>query len=361
MLNWLIDPTRLARLARHELLAQDGASLPRASQDPGQEVTEAAPFLRWREATRRAGLEAALDPAGRQGQLTLLVPEDAAFLAFDAELEQGGSSWAAFCADTAGLRRWLLGHVLPQPCSAQALRHSGPQLDTLGAHALRLMPPGACKLAPSEPATLTLLDASGHSARVLSSRQTGPQRHLHVIDRVLQPATQSLLDLLAQDPEHRDFLAALHRTGMHALLAANGPLTVLAPSNAGMARLAPRLGLRARELAQRPAWLRQVLLHHLLPGDCPVAELPWGEALRSVAGEALGLSPLGLLGEGDQLQPLLAGSDQPARNGRLHRVEQMLIPPSLQLEREAPASAPSTWRLPPLQPPPHQRPTSLAH
>lgn len=351
MLNWLIDPTRLARMARSELLPRDSACV---SPRPSAPV-EAPRLDRWRAAAHLAGMERALDPTASQGQLSLLVPEDAAFAAFEAELEQSGSSWAAFCEDRVALRRWLLGHVLPQPCTAQALRsHRGAALDTLGAHALRLAPASDSQAAP------TLLDARGRSAQLLSSRQTGPQRHLHVIDRVLQPATQGLLDLLAQNPEHRDFLAALRSTGLDALLAGSGPFTVLAPSNAGMARLAPRLGLRERELARQPALLRQVLLQHLLPGDCPVNDLPWGGQLRTAAGEALSFSALGLLGEGEQLQPLLPGSDQIARNGRLHQVEQLLIPPSLQDEHEASAAADELtaiplplWRAPPCAPRSH--------
>jgi len=112
MLNWLIDPTRLARMARSELLPRDSACL---SPRPSAPV-EAPRLERWRAAVHLAGMERALDPAATQGQLSLLVPEDAAFAAFEAELEQSGSSWAAFCEDRAGLRRWLLGHVLPQPC-----------------------------------------------------------------------------------------------------------------------------------------------------------------------------------------------------------------------------------------------------
>ena len=79
--------------------------------------------------------------------------------------------------------------------------------------------------------------------------------------------------------------------------------------------------------------------------------------LRTAAGEALSFSALGLLGEGEQLQPLLPGSDQIARNGRLHQVEQLLIPPSLQDEHEASAAADELtaiplplWRAPPCAP-----------
>ncbi|WP_428502947.1 fasciclin domain-containing protein [Roseateles sp.] len=351
MLNWLINPSRLARLARSELLPDGSACVsPLAPAQVNMPRLE-----RWREAVRLAGMERALDPAATQGQLSLLVPEDAAFAAFEAELEQSGSSWAAFCEDRAALRRWLLGHVLPQPCTAQALRrHRGAALDTLGAHALRLASASDSLAAPA------LLDASGRRAQLLSSRQTGPQRHLHVIDRVLQPAAHGLLDMIAQNPEHRDFLAALRSTGLDSLLAGSGPFTVLAPSNAGMARLAPRLGLRERELARRPELLRQVLLQHLLPTDCPVSELPWGGQLRTAAGEALGFSALGLLGEGEQLQPLLPGSDQLARNGRLHLVEQLLIPPSLQDDSAPDVAADELtsiplplWRAPPCAPRSH--------
>lgn len=322
MLNWQIAPDEIALTGCRKLLGRNDRA------GAVREERKGAPtgLLRWTQALHAADLPRALDPSASQGQISLLVPDDHAFEAFELQLQQCGSNWAAFSADRSALRRLLLNHVVPAPFSARQLSACAPRLDTLGEHPLQLKPTG-----PAADA-ISLHDGLGHAAQILSSWQTGPLRHVHVLDRVLQPARNSLLDLLAQAAEHRDFLAALRATGLDALLAGHQHVTVLAPSNAGMARLAPRLGLRERELARQPKLLRRVLAQHLLPGSFYLSELPWGGQMMTAGGEALHLSALGLLGRGEQGQPLLPGSEQLARNGVLHRLDQALLPPSLQGE-----------------------------
>lgn len=335
MINWLVLP---ADITRPGLLAREAATGAATLGAQGRDRDADRGLQRWQEAMQAAGLASLLEHAGQHGQLSLLAPDDQAFADFDTALRQQGSSWARFSADRPALLKLMWGHVLPSVVSAETLREPG-QVDTLAQQPLQ-------RLGVSG----RLRDGSMQQARVLYSRQTGPQRHLHVIDRVLQGPQQTLLQLLQADPGLSDFLDALQDCGLDSLLRGNSPITVLAPSNEGMARLPARLGMRWRDLrpgqARAPELLRRLLSYQLLPGAWPASEMPWGTQLPTVAGEALKCSALGLLGsgwaEGSQDsehpdggdwpggQPLLTGSELPASNGLLHRLAQPLLPPSLQ-------------------------------
>lgn len=170
-------------------------------------------------------------------------------------------------------------------------------------------------------------DASG--ARVCELRQelgSGGLR-LRVVDRALQPASATLWEQVAADPGLARFADALDRTGLAPLLGCAGPFTVFAPSNAGLDRAAARLGMSRRSLWSDPARLGELLRQHVVPGRWSSLELPWGAVLRTWTDTPLQLTPLGLLRAGGcTVQALAAGSDQPCRNGVLHRLHDALLP-----------------------------------
>lgn len=264
---------------------------------------------RWRQALLTAGLSAL---QRSPGQFSLLAPTDAAFETLLLEQSLG---WEQFCADTVRLRQLLLGHVLPGQRSP--VWRTG-----------TLMALGEAVIKVDVGSTTTLLrDANERRALVLSTEsQIGGGPLLHRIDRVLLPPARPLLVQLAAQPALHAFTAALHASGVASLLHGSGPFTIFAPDNDGFARLAARLGLRQRELNERPALLTSVLAGHLLPGRWLCSELPWGDTLRSVGGHSMALAALGLIGLGEAAQPLLPGSDLLASNGVIHRVAHPLAP-----------------------------------
>jgi len=268
---------------------------------------------RWTAALRIAGLECL---SLRPGALSLLVPTDAAF---EALLQELGLSWQALCSDTLRLRRLLLAHVLPQALDGRALRQPGLLLSSLGGSVLRVEP------------DQRLSDGQGRCATVLHSAPQ-PQRQraglalVHQIDRVLPPPRLSLLEQLACQPDLSEFLAALRHCGLDSLLQGEGPMTVFAPRNSGFAHLAARLGLRQRELTVDPELIAGLLRHHLVAGRWLSQELPWGNALNTAQGRPLHIGALGLIGNGEAAQSLLAGSDLAAHNGVIHRIGQALLP-----------------------------------
>ncbi len=273
----------------------------------------------WRRALQVAGLQGLMDSPAVQ---LVLVPCDRAFIDLLHEMKL---SWAALCADLPRLRHLLLGHVLTGTCEID-LHSAGGMLRSSNQGIIQLCGTGRVR------------DAQGRQAQLLGLIQgqspgpgpgpggtmTGQQ---HLIDRVLRPAEQGLLDLLADKPDHSEFLLALRQTGLASWLSGGGPFTVLAPSNVGWsAQLAHLQAYRPSLPTQAEARLKALLSRHIFAGRWLSDEMPWGGAMSALSGESLRLSPLGLLGDGPCSQALLSGSDKLARNGVLHRLARPLIP-----------------------------------
>ncbi|MCV2359408.1 fasciclin domain-containing protein [Paucibacter sp. TC2R-5] len=260
----------------------------------------------WREALQAAGLSSLMHSPGN---LALLVPSDRAFLDLLHELKL---SWPELCADLPRLRRLLLGHVLMDGSALTAAR-PGALLRTADQGVLQLLGDGR------------LRDALGRHAQtlgVIAPRQKlGPVAHL--IDRVLRPAERGLLDLLADSPAHSDFLQALRSTGLSSWLSGGGPITVLAPCNSAWAAQV-EAGQYAAAEARAAFRLEDMLGRHLVAGRWLSDEIPWGGQIPNLSGEAVSLSPLGLISCGPsswaQPQSLHPGSDRIANNGVLHRL-----------------------------------------
>jgi uncharacterized surface protein with fasciclin (FAS1) repeats len=171
------------------------------------------------------------------------------------------------------------------------------------------------------------LDAGGARVSELGRAPSPGSVRLLLVDSPLQPAVASLWEQIAAEPGLARLADALERTGLAALLGCAGPFTVFAPSDAGLDRAAARLGLSRRALWSDPARLAELLRQHVVAGRWSSLDLPWGGQLRTWGPTPLQLTPLGLLRAGGCTgQSLADGSDQPCRNGVLHRLHDALLP-----------------------------------
>lgn len=257
-----------------------------------------APSCRWLDAALcRADLGALHSPVG----LTLLAPTDAA-------LEAAGLApeWLAPVA----LQDWLRGHLTP----------ASPQDDGL----LPLLDGSLLRRAEQRAGWL---DADGRLVHLLGRPQPRQGLRVQAVDRPLAAARQTVWQRVMADPTLARLAGALERCGLHALLDGATPVTLFAPSDAGLDRAAARLGLGQTQLWQDADRLRALLLDHIAPGRWNSSELPWPGRLRTLGGRELQLDALGRLRSGDLGLPLARGSDQPCRNGLLHRLPEALLPP----------------------------------
>ncbi len=257
----------------------------------------------WRQAVQQAGLTSLLSSPG---DLQLLVPSDRAFAGLLHELKLNRDE---LFADLPRLRKILLGHVV------------------MGAPALELARPAMLIRCAEQSALLMqgegrMRDAQGREAQILGQmdQRPGLMPRSHLIDRVLLPAQRGLLSLLADSPAHSEFLADLQRSELSTWLNSAGPFTVLAPCNEAWA--SQKAALRQQPSASIHAMhaIPALLARHLLAGRWLSDELPWGGRLTTLSGEALHLSPLGLLDTGLGPQALHRSSDKLASNGVLHRL-----------------------------------------
>ncbi|MCV2350984.1 fasciclin domain-containing protein [Paucibacter sp. Y2R2-4] len=285
-----------------------------------------APQGRWEQALMLSGLtrlgrlgqscQAARPGAGGSpSPFHLLVPSDTAF---ESLLRDWQLSWVDLCADLPRLRHLLLGHVVMDAQDTPILAGSSE------ARLLRCANGSVLKLQAGG----IVCDAQDGQARL---RQPFPARfgvlpQAMSIDRVLRPAEQGLMELLASKPELSHFHVALQTSGLSHWLQGSGPFTLLAPSNSAWAQLAQQLDLSSTSLlAQPPSLLQNIVGRYVFAGRWMSDELPWGHGLVASNGERLPLSALGLIGQGPDAQALASGSDQQARNGVLHRLDQPLL------------------------------------
>ena len=134
--------------------------------------------------------------------------------------------------------------------------------------------------------------------------------------------SQTLSGLAASNPNLSTLATALRITGLDATLAAGGPYTVFAPTNAAFAAL-PAATLNA--LLADPAALTQVLLFHVANGQVLSTQLTNGQNITTLRS---GARPLVVnLSSGAKIDAAtVVAADVRALNGLVHVIDSVLLP-----------------------------------
>lgn len=255
-------------------------------------------------AAEAAGL---VDALSGEGPLTVFAPTDAAFAA----LPEGALE--ALLADPEELTAVLSYHVVAERVTSADI-DDGTEVDTL--------------LGPWLTASVDESGVSIGSATVTSADINADNGVIHVIDRVLLPPP-AIFDLAADTDELSTLTTALQAAGLDTTLNGEGPFTVFAPTDAAFEALPE--GVLDALLADRDA-LASVLLYHVLDGQQRAADVV---ALDSV--ETLGAERAEITVDGGSVR--IAGAeiqvtDIAARNGVVHLLDRVMLPPNLQLDTE---------------------------
>lgn len=277
---------------------------PEEDVEPGTIVevaTEAGTFDTLLAAAEAAGL---VDALSAEGPLTVFAPTDEAFDA----LPEGTVD--ALLDDPDELADVLRYHVIAARLEAADI-DDGAEVDTL--------------LGPWLTATV---DASGVSigeARVIAADVPASNGVIHVIDRVLIPPAP-IAALAASTPELSTLTAALNAAGLDETLDEAGPFTVFAPTDAAFEAL-PDGTLDA--LLADTDLLTRVLSYHVVDGQQRASDVVALDEVETLEGQSAAIAV-----DGDDVRIAGAGiiaTDIPARNGVVHLIDAVLLPPDLEL------------------------------
>ena len=137
-------------------------------------------------------------------------------------------------------------------------------------------------------------------------------------------AQPTIAGLATQTKQLSTLLALVKKAGLVDELAApNARLTVFAPTNAAFAKL-PKATLAA--VGKDPALLKRVLLYHVVQGKVTAAQVVKLRSAKTLAGPSVRIRTSGSTVRINTAT--VVKTDVPARNGVVHVIDRVLIPPS---------------------------------
>jgi transforming growth factor-beta-induced protein len=252
-------------------------------------------------AVQAAGLADALSTGG---PFTLFAPTDDAFAALPPGTVE------SLVTNVPALQKILLYHVLGREVGAVKLLGCG-SLATLQGE--------------SVDASIKRSGLFINESKVINPDVNAPNGIIHVINAVLlPPATKpDLLELLKNDGRFSTLVTALELTGLDSALTNDTALTVFAPTDDAFAKVPADV---LADLIANPEALKTVLLYHVVSGDESAKEL-----LRQRKVETLqGADVVVYYWRGKVFvnKSQVIAADLEARNGRVHGINAVLLPPA---------------------------------
>jgi transforming growth factor-beta-induced protein len=173
-----------------------------------------------------------------------------------------------------------------------------------------------------------------NSSNVIKADIDAKNGVIHVIDKVLLPpglmpttpvATQSVVEIAASNSAFSTLVTAVKAAGLAETLSGKGPFTVFAPTNDAFAAL-PKGTLEKLLKPENRDLLRKVLTYHVVSGDLMAKDLRSGK-VATVEGNAVAVKVLGQKVSVNNANVIKADVD--AKNGVVHAIDQVLLPPGL--------------------------------
>lgn len=143
-----------------------------------------------------------------------------------------------------------------------------------------------------------------------------------------ETANATLDQVMANDSSFSTLNSAIRAAGLESSLSGPGPYTVFAPTNEAFAAL-PAGTLDQLLLPENKTKLQQVLSYHVVPGNISSAAITPGQ-IDTVGGAPVNLNTTA--GEVTVEDAKVVEADIPASNGVIHAIDQVLLPPDLQVQ-----------------------------
>lgn len=153
-------------------------------------------------------------------------------------------------------------------------------------------------------------------------------------------ASGTLIAVVQADPNLSTFAKLAKQANLEATLAGQGPLTVLAPTNAAFSAL-PAEQLADLEKPENAVKLQQVLMYHIIPGAAP------SSAFKGTKGDVPSATPAKLVVDGTGAtvkinDATVTKADVAASNGAVHVIDKVLMAPEATAAATSAATATPT-------------------
>ncbi|MDX2305619.1 MAG: fasciclin domain-containing protein [Microscillaceae bacterium] len=167
------------------------------------------------------------------------------------------------------------------------------------------------------------------STQVTSANVVAGNGVIHVINKVLIPASQDVTEIAieaseATTPEFGSLVAALTQAGLVDDLQAAGPFTVFAPTDAAFEEFLGQLGLTLDQVPDE--LLSQILLYHVVSGRVFSSDLTNGATPATLNGATVRVNLTGGVFIESLNQSEVTAADILATNGVIHQIDKVLVP-----------------------------------
>lgn len=139
----------------------------------------------------------------------------------------------------------------------------------------------------------------------------------------------TIVEVAAGDETFSTLVQAIEAAGLAETLSAEGAYTVFAPTNAAFEAL-PEGTLDQLLQPDNQETLAQILTYHVLPQEVPAAEVVSGD-VDTVAGLPVSVNVDDATGNVTVNGATVVQADVQASNGVIHAIDQVLLPPDVQL------------------------------
>ncbi|TDO04778.1 fasciclin domain-containing protein [Sunxiuqinia elliptica] len=244
-----------------------------------------------------------------EGPFTVFAPTNAAFEALFAEM--GVSGVADLTAEQ--LTPILLYHVVGAKVFSMDL--SNGSVMTLNGKEIEVDLTGGVMI---------------NDAMVVTADVQATNGVIHVLDKVLLPPKNIVETAIGFDPEFSILVDAVVKADLADALSGEGPFTVFAPTNAAFETLFSTLGVSGVD-ALTAEQLTPILLYHVVADKVMSTDLANG-FIPTLNGAAIEVD----LSSGVMINDAnVAQADVEASNGVIHVIDQVILPPSMNLVEKA--------------------------
>lgn len=146
---------------------------------------------------------------------------------------------------------------------------------------------------------------------------------IHVIDQVILPSTDDIVDTAMKAGSFTTLAAAVKTAGLVQTLQGDGPFTVFAPTDAAFAKL-PDGTVEALLKPENRHKLVEILTYHVVPGRVYASDAAAAQRAKTVQGSLVSFSLVG--GQLRIDNAAIIATDLDTTNGVIHVIDEVILP-----------------------------------